>query len=149
MSHVVLARFAALAALLAWLPACAPAEIAQVTVWKTPTCGCCGKWVTHLRDAGFAVEVHDLEDLGEVKSAHGVPESLSSCHTAVVEGYVVEGHVPAGDVRRLLQERPAVTGLAVPGMPVGSPGMEGPDPEPYRVLAFDSSGRTRIFSAHP
>ena len=135
--------------LLCLLAACAPAEkIADVTVWKTPTCGCCGKWVTHLEDAGFAVEVHDLEDLAPVKATHGVPADLESCHTAVVEGYVVEGHVPAADVARLLEERPAVTGLAVPGMPIGSPGMEGPNPEAYRVLAFESTGRTRTFSTH-
>lgn len=114
-------------------------------VWKTPACGCCTVWVDHMRDAGFTVETEDLRDLSEIKARLGVGWELSSCHTAVVDGYVVEGHVPASVVRRLLEERPQVVGIAVPGMPIGSPGMEGPNPEIYDVLTFDREGRTALY----
>jgi hypothetical protein len=119
-----------------------------VTVYKTPTCGCCTNWVEHLRDEGFAVETVDQPDLSPVKTEHGVPGALQSCHTAVVDGYVIEGHVPAEDIRKLLAERPAVTGIAVPGMPMGSPGMEGPYSDPYEVFTFDRTGPLEIFAAH-
>lgn len=119
-----------------------------VTVYKSPTCGCCSKWVEHLEDHGFSVETHELRDVTPIKIANGVPRELSSCHTALVGGYVVEGHVPAADVIRLLDQRPPVVGLSVPGMPIGSPGMEGPNPEPYRVLSFDALGRVEVFAAH-
>jgi hypothetical protein len=128
-------------------PAAAEEET-QVTVYKSPTCGCCSKWVRHLEDNGFSVETHDVRDVTPMKRANGIPTQLSSCHTAFVGGYVVEGHVPASDVKRLLAQRPAVSGLAVPGMPEGSPGMEGPNPERYRVLAFDPEGRIEVFSSH-
>jgi hypothetical protein len=120
-----------------------------ITVYKTPTCGCCRLWVDHLRAAGFEVTAHDLPDLAAVKRERKVPGALASCHTGVVGGYVVEGHVPAEDVRRLLAERPAALGVAVPGMPLGSPGMEaGGRREPYRVLLFDERGETRVFAHH-
>jgi hypothetical protein len=120
-----------------------------VEVFKTPTCGCCGKWVEHLRANGFAVKVTDLGDLTAVKSKHGIPARLQSCHTATVDGYVVEGHVPAQDVKRLLKERPRVTGIAVPGMPIGSPGMEvNGVVHPYDVIAFDRQGGARVFASH-
>jgi hypothetical protein len=120
-----------------------------VQVAKSPTCGCCADWVDHLESEGFRVEVEDTGDLISVKRRLGVPGDLSSCHTAVVEGYVIEGHVPAGDIRRLLAERPGdVEGLAVPGMPAGSPGMEGPPPEPYDVVAFYGDGGRRVFASH-
>lgn len=118
-----------------------------VTVYKSPTCGCCTKWVEHLETNGFDVQVHDVNDLTQIKSMNGVTAQLSSCHTAVVEGYVVEGHVPASDIRRLLEERPAVAGLAVPGMPIGSPGMEGPNPQAYNVLTFDRDGGISVWSS--
>ncbi len=119
----------------------------KVTVYKSPSCGCCGKWVDHLRVNGFSVTVHDVQNLEPVKQRYGVPRNLASCHTATVEGYVVEGHVPAGDIKRLLAEKPKVKGLAVPGMPVGSPGMEqGNDKEPYDVVSFDESGRTAVYA---
>ena len=98
-----------------------------VEVYKSPACGCCGGWVTHLRQSGFPVEVHEVEDLEPVRKQFGVPYGKGSCHTARVDGYVVEGHVPAGDIRRLLAERPNARGLVLPGMPAGSPGMETPD----------------------
>ena len=121
---------------------------AQVTVYKDPTCGCCANWVQHLRQNGFAASAMDTPDMASVKDTHKVPASLRSCHTAVVEGFVIEGHVPAADIQRLLKERPKVAGLAVPGMPVGSPGMEGPNGKSYDVVAFDATGRSRVFSTH-
>lgn len=101
----------------------------------------------HLRAHGFTVTAHDVDDLRAVKSRHGVPRQLESCHTGVVDGYVIEGHVPADTITRLLRERPAVAGVAVPGMPIGSPGMEVPGhaPQPYQVMTFDRKGTTRVF----
>ncbi|MDQ7041324.1 MAG: DUF411 domain-containing protein [Rhodothermus sp.] len=120
-----------------------------LTVFKSPTCGCCTKWVDHMKAAGFTVRVEDLQNLSTIKARFRVPGSLHSCHTAIVEGYVIEGHVPAADVWRLLQEKPDVTGLAVPGMPIGSPGMEqGFRVDPYEVLAFTTDGRTRVFARY-
>jgi hypothetical protein len=118
----------------------------KVDVYKDPTCGCCGNWVVHLQRQGFATTVTDLRDMTPVKTKYHVPAQLRSCHTAVVAGYVVEGHVPATDIHRLLKERPMVVGLAVPGMPIGSPGMEGLNGKPYDVLAFDAAGKTRVYS---
>lgn len=127
----------------------AVASAAEVTVYKSPTCGCCKAWIAHLEENGFEVEARDVPDVVPHKIEHGVTPQLASCHTAVVDGYVIEGHVPAGDIRRLLAERPAVKGLSVPGMPVGSPGMEqGDRVDPYDVLSFDEAGRTRVFSSH-
>jgi hypothetical protein len=119
-----------------------------VQVWRTPTCGCCGAWVRHLEASGFRVEVTMQDDLSAIKAKHGVPRNLESCHTAIVGGYVVEGHVPAADVKRLLSERPPVAGLVVPGMPAGSPGMEGPVSEPYATLALAADGTTSVFARH-
>lgn len=126
----------------------APADAGEVVVYKSAACGCCGDWVDHLRSAGFDVRVEDRDDLHPVKAELGVPGDLTACHTAVVDGYVVEGHVPASDVRRLLEERPDVAGVAVPGMPVGSPGMEGPREESYSVVAFDGEGGRTVFSRY-
>ena len=121
-----------------------------VQVYKLSTCGCCASWVQHLEANGFTTRVMNLDDLSEIKAAHHVPGPAQSCHTATVDGYVIEGHVPAADMRRLLRERPAVLGLAVPGMPIGSPGMEVPNvkPSPYNVLSFDRRGQLRIYSSH-
>lgn len=126
----------------------APAAVGDplVIVYKSPTCGCCGSWVEHLRQSGFRVEARDTMDVTAVKAALGVPERLWSCHTATVGGYVIEGHVPADLVRRLLAEHEDVAGLAVPGMPVGSPGMEGPNPQPYEVIAFRRDGTTEVYA---
>jgi hypothetical protein len=118
-----------------FLTSTAGATLPAVTVWKSATCECCGGWVRHMRAAGFPVSVRDLDDVQPVKSANGVPEALRSCHTALVDGYVVEGHVPATDIQRLLDERPAARGLAAPGMPRSAPGMDGP-PEPYDIVLF-------------
>ena len=117
-----------------------------VTVYKSPTCGCCGKWVEHMKAAGFQVRTVDLDDLTEVKQTSGVPMKLRTCHTGLVEGYVIEGHVPADLVKRLLAEKPKMTGMAVPGMPMGSPGMDGPTKDGYEVLLFDKTGKTTVYA---
>jgi hypothetical protein len=119
----------------------------SVVVFKTPTCGCCGSWVDHLRDSGFEVDVRDLDNLSAIKAQYGVPQAMRTCHTALVDGYVVEGHVPARFVTKLLDERPDIAGIAVPGMPIGSPGMEVPGTPnaAYDVLAFNTSGKTAVF----
>jgi len=118
-----------------------------LTVWKSPTCGCCAKWVQHMKDHGFAVQAHDVEDIDAVKTKHGVPDGLSSCHTGLVGGYVLEGHVPAAAVQKLLRERPKVVGIAVPGMPVGSPGMEAGDvKQPFDVVAWTRDGKRSTFA---
>ncbi len=117
----------------------------EMRVYKSPTCGCCAKWVEHMRAAGFDVVVEDVSDMREVKRREGVPADLASCHTAVVEGYVVEGHVPARVVRAFLEAEGSAKGIAVPGMPIGSPGMEGPNPQPYDVVAFDEAGARTVF----
>ena len=123
-----------------------PAPV-PMQVYKTPTCGCCGKWVEHVKLAGFAPEVHDMPDVAPVKAKAGLPRALQSCHTALVGGYVIEGHVPADLVQRLLREKPKVAGIAVPGMPVGSPGMEmGDRKDPYDVVAFTIDGRTSVYA---
>jgi hypothetical protein len=121
-----------------------------VQVYKDPTCGCCALWVEHLRKAGFTATVTDVEDMTALKTKHGVPPRARSCHTAVTGDYVIEGHVPAADVQRLLKERPSVVGIGVPGMPIGSPGMEvaSMKPQPYDVLAFDKAGQTTVFASH-
>ena len=119
-----------------------------ITVYKSPTCNCCNSWVDHLRDAGFVVTAKNSADMDSIKKSAGVPPMLQSCHTALVDGYVIEGHVPANDIRRLLRERPAITGLTVPGMPMGSPGMEGPYRDPYDVLMFDREGRTQVYASY-
>ena len=120
----------------------------EVTVYKSPTCGCCSKWIAHLEANGFKVNAHDVADLTQMKLEHGIRRELTACHTALVDGYVIEGHVPAEDIQHLLQERPDVVGLAVPGMPMGSPGMEGPTSEPYNVLTFDRDGNITVFAKH-
>lgn len=121
-----------------------------VEVYKSATCTCCLKWVDHLRESGFKVKVHNETDLGRTRKQLGVPASLSSCHTAVAGGYVIEGHVPANDIRRLLAERPSAKGIAVPGMPIGSPGMEmGDRKDPYEVVLFDGVSPNRVFAKHP
>jgi hypothetical protein len=119
--------------------------LSELLVYKTPSCGCCNGWVDHLRDHEYAVETRDVRSLMGVKTSVGLPVELASCHTAIVEGYVVEGHVPAAAIDKLLAERPEIAGLAVPGMPIGSPGMEGPNPEPYTVYAFLKDGTTTEF----
>ncbi len=121
-----------------------------VQVYKSPTCGCCANWVKHLQDNGFATRVVEIADLTDTKTKNGVPGAAQSCHTATVDGYVLEGHVPAADVQRLLKDRPAVLGLAVPGMPIGSPGMEVPGVKAvaYNVMSFDRAGKLAVYASH-
>lgn len=126
----------------------APAFAAEMTVYKSPWCGCCKNWISHMRANGHSVTVKDMEKLDLIKKIAGVPDRLQSCHTALVDGYTVEGHVPAKDITRLLAERPMAKGLAVPGMPAGSPGMEQGAPEPYKVLLFQRGGLTSVYSRH-
>jgi hypothetical protein len=125
----------------------APLAKPSISVWKTATCGCCGLWVEHMRQNGFEAAVVDVPDLESIKQKLSVPPNLASCHTALVNGFVVEGHIPADAVRRLLKERPAVAGIAVPGMPIGSPGMEVPggQKQPYAIVAFDKQGKQSVF----
>ena len=121
----------------------ASADLPPVTVYKSPTCGCCTEWVSHLRERGFQVKVEDRVNVQPVKRQLGVPNGLASCHTATVGNYVVEGHVPAEQIKRLLQNKPNLKGISVPGMPIGSPGMErGDRVEPYAVVGFTGSGDT-------
>lgn len=150
-----LARLAGLAIVATIAAGSAPAtrettpNAVQVTVFKSPTCGCCREWVEHLRKHAFAVTSKDTSDVSGVKRTARVPEALHSCHTAFVNGYVVEGHVPAADIQRLLREKPKVAGIAVPGMPAGSPGMEmGSRKDPYDVVAFKRDGSTSVFAKH-
>ena len=138
--------------LLTAIPAAAgarPARTTLINVYKSPVCGCCRAWVDHLRASGLQVAVHELEDVGSVARKAGVPDTVRSCHTALVDGYFVEGHVPATDIKRLVAEEPEAVGLSVPGMPVGSPGMEqGGEFEPYDVLLIKKGGATEVFASH-
>lgn len=120
----------------------------KVEVFKSPSCGCCGGWVEHMRQNGFQVTTHDVADVPAERKKLGMPERLGSCHSAKVAGYVIEGHVPAADIRRLLKEKPKAIGLAVPGMVPGSPGMEAAKPMPYATLLVAGDGTTRVFASH-
>lgn len=146
MKHTTLA--AILAGLAISLNTVAEAALPTVDVFKSPYCGCCGKWAEHLKQNGFAVKTHDVADVAASRKLLGMPENLGACHTAKVGGYVVEGHVPARDIKRLLAEKPKALGLAVPSMPPGSPGMESPHPMPYNTLLVQSDGTPRIFASH-
>ena len=131
--------------LCASLQAAAP----ELSVFKTRTCGCCSKWVEHMKASGFSVKVSEVPSTAEYRTKYGVPDRLQSCHTAVVNGYAIEGHVPAADVHRLLKSRSKVKGLAVPGMPVGSPGMEqGTGAQAYSVVSFDEKGNVSEFQKY-
>ena len=122
------------------------ADAPHIKVYKDPNCGCCKAWIQHLEQNGFVVEVMDMPDLSAVKSKYGVKQEIQACHTGVVNGYAIEGHVPADVILRMLKEKPAIAGLAVPGMPAGSPGMEGAIKEKYDVLTFDRAGRTTVYA---
>ncbi len=121
----------------------------EISVYKSPSCGCCQGWVDYLKTKGFRVETHNVEDVDRIKAEHGLTDpNLKSCHTAIVDGYVVEGHVPADDIWRLLTERPDVLGITAPGMPMMSPGMNSIEPQGFDVLSFDSEGATRVYSRY-
>ena len=118
-----------------------------ITVWKTPTCGCCQAWVDYLSENGFSVTAHDVGDVNPIKRKLGLNDpALYSCHTALIDGYIVEGHVPVSDIRRLLEERPEIAGITAPGMPQMSPGMQSIEPKGYDVLQFNSQQQIRIYS---
>lgn len=147
-----------LAVLLGACSVAAPAREAQVaamprtmTVYKSPSCGCCSLWIDYLEERGYTITTEDDVHMTPIKAEHNVPLPLQSCHTAIIEGYVIEGHVPLQDIERLLTERPDVLGLAVPGMPVGSPGMEVADtpPDTFDVIAFDAAGNLQVYASHP
>jgi len=128
----------------------ADANLPEVTVYKSATCSCCSKWITHLENEGFNVVSHNQDDMNTIKQEAGLQPELASCHTAFVDGYVIEGHVPASDIKQLLNTRPAVLGLSAPGMPQKSPGMqpEGMAPQGYDVIAFDKAGKTSVFNRY-
>jgi hypothetical protein len=132
------------------LLACAEsAATATLIVTKTASCGCCAGWVEHMRKSGFKVEVHDVDDVTPTATRLGVPAKLRSCHTSEINGYAIEGHVPAADVKRLLAARPKAAGLAVPGMVMGSPGMDAVGrSQAYQTILFDKAGKTRVFASH-
>ncbi len=139
------------AALFAVAPACSgPIPTLAITIYKDPSCGCCSAWADHLTSAGFTASVDESADMAAIKAKFGVPDDLTSCHTGVVGGYAIEGHVPAEDIKRLLKEKPAALGLAVPGMPVNSPGMEveGEVGERYTVWLFAKGGKRTAFALH-
>lgn len=122
---------------------------AEMTVYRSPTCGCCGKWLDHVNQKSFNIKDVISDDMQAIKEKYGVPEKLASCHTAVVDGYVIEGHVPVADIQKLLQTKPKVLGIAAPGMPMGSPGMEmGSQKQDYQVMSFDKDGNVQVFATH-
>ena len=125
-----------------------PAPPPAIVVYKSPSCGCCKAWMEHLTENGFKVTGKDLDNVQPIKDEVGLPAKLASCHTAIVDGYVVEGHVPAGDIKRMLKERPKIVGLSAPGMPNGSPGMETGRKDPYDVVAFDAKGNITVYAKH-
>ena len=134
---------------LALLASAESAAAATLLVTKSATCGCCKHWVEHMKKAGFTVKVNEVQNVTPTARRLGVPDELRSCHTSEIGGYAIEGHVPAADVKRLLATRPKAAGIAVPGMVVGSPGMEhGDHREPYQVILFDKAGKTRVFASH-
>lgn len=120
-------------------------EVAAIHVYKTENCGCCDEWVKHLEAAGFTVTVENMLDPSSIKQRFGIPVELESCHTGLADGYVLEGHIPADVIRSFLEAAPEVVGITVPGMPIGSPGMEGANPQPYDVIAFDGKGNRTVF----
>lgn len=139
--------FAAVSILMFSLAGMALADVTDVMVYKSPTCGCCKKWVEHMRENGFTVKTQDMADVTPYKVRYGVTPELASCHTAVVNGYAIEGHVPAADVKRLLRERPKIAGLSAPGMPASSPGMD-TGHDLYDVLSFDKEGNVAVYAKH-
>ncbi len=151
--RTVLALLSVLAApALAQSPRPKPAPLPEVHVYKSPTCGCCNDWISHLEANGFKVNATNVPDSRHYRARFGMPAKLGSCHTALVGGYVVEGHVPAREIKRLLRERPSALGLSVPGMPVGSPGMDGPEykgvVDPYDVLLVQPDGSARVYASY-
>lgn len=127
---------------------CTQAPAGEITVYKTSTCGCCKSWIRHLKANGFSVNAYDVQNLDQIARQNGVSPQLRSCHTARIGNYVIEGHVPAQDIKRMLAEKPSVTGLTVPGMPQSAPGMDLPGKEPYNVYAFKADGSTAVYARY-
>lgn len=124
-------------------------ETLEIEVYRSPSCGCCSKWLAHLKENQFDVKDYLTNDVQAIKDKYGVPQNMASCHTAIINGYVVEGHVPAADIRKLLKLKPAVIGISVPGMPVGTPGMEmGGRKDAYKVISFDKNENYQVFSSY-
>lgn len=150
--HFLQRRLLLSSALLVCAPPLLAAKLPLVEVWKSPTCGCCKDWISHLEQNGFSVRSYD-EGNTDARAQFGMPLGLGSCHTAKVAGYVIEGHVPAREILRLLREKPTALGLAVPGMPLGSPGMDGPAyqnrRQAYQVLLVQKDGKQRVFQDYP
>jgi hypothetical protein len=138
-----------LVATAAGLPSRAALASTKVQVYKNPACGCCGGWVQHLRSNGFSVEVHEVEDVSPMRARAGIPDAIASCHAAFVEGYALEGHVPAAEIKRLLAERPAAKALVVPGMEQTPPGMGAEHGKGWDVLLLASDGTTRVYRSYP
>ena len=121
----------------------------NITVYRSPSCGCCGVWIEHMKKHGFQITDIKTDDMAAIKQQHNVPENLASCHTAIIDGYVLEGHIPADDIKRFLTKKPNVVGLTVPGMPIGTPGMESRNiKQPFAVLAFNNQGETKVFNSY-
>jgi len=142
--------FAAMAAVALMVSPVDQALASEVIMFKSPSCGCCTDWAVHMRQAGFTVIEHKKDNMNAIKSRLGVPEKLASCHTAFIDGYVIEGHVPADDIKQMLKEKPQITGLAAPGMPMKSPGMQKPGlpPKAYDVLSFDKNGNVQVYKQY-
>jgi hypothetical protein len=121
----------------------------NITVYRSPSCGCCGIWIEHMKKHGFQITDIKTDDMAAIKQQHNIPENLASCHTAIIDGYVLEGHIPADDIKRFLTKKPNLVGLTVPGMPIGTPGMEsGKIKQPFAVLAFNNQGETKVFNSY-
>lgn len=147
MTRRLLLTALSLAALLVPAVSAQAPALTKMTVYKSPTCGCCAKWVEHMRKAGFDLTVTDTDNVSLIKAEHKVPANLAACHTALVNGYVVEGHVPEDVIRKMLAEKPKIVGIAVAGMPMGAPGMETDGvPQTYDVMAFDATGASHVYA---
>ncbi|MGY0219598.1 DUF411 domain-containing protein [Endozoicomonadaceae bacterium StTr2] len=143
------AFFAATTLMLVSLQGFAAQSLPTITVFKSPTCGCCTGWVKHLEENGFKVKSFNVDDVTVYKKEADLPYGMGSCHTAFVGDYAVEGHVPAADIKRMLSEKPAIRGLTVPGMPMGSPGMDfGPQKDAYKTYSYTKDGQTQVFASH-
>ena len=134
---------------IASLSALAAETFSTIMVYKSPTCGCCTEWIKHLEENGFKVMSHNVQNMGKYKEKANLPSGMGSCHTAFVDGYAIEGHVPASDIKRMLTEKPAIRGIAVPGMPMGSPGMEyGDRKDAYQTISYTKDGQKSVFASH-
>lgn len=126
-----------------------PSETQAITVYRSPACSCCGAWIEHMQQNGFQIKEIKTDEIETVKEKYNLPQDLASCHTAIIDGYVMEGHIPANDIKQFLQQKPTLAGLAVPGMPVGTPGMEvGNKKQPFAVVSFDNKGKVKVFKEY-